>query len=115
MTENPQDKDWLDEMLAEEPEYIHDDGFTSRVIASLPQKSTHNVRTLATRRIILGLSVLFAVVAGLISLPPEQEIGRWARIATNSAIASPMLAIAIIFAAGLTVISASLFWVVREE
>lgn len=115
MTEEPQDKDWLDAMLTEEPEYIHDDGFTSRVMAALPRKSAGSIRRLVTRRVILSLSILLAVVAGLMTLPPEQDIERWARIATNSAMASPTLATLIIFAAGLAVISASVFWVVREE
>lgn len=102
-------------MLAEEPEYIHDDGFTSRVMAAVPVKNAGSLRSLVTRRVILSLSILFGVFMGLMALPPEQEIGRWARIATNSAMASPMLAVAIIFAAGLAFISASVFWVVREE
>ena len=62
MSEN--DKDWLEEVLREEPRYLDDAGFTARVVAAMPRRRKyHWLRTV----ILASMSVL-AVVVGLFVL-----------------------------------------------
>lgn len=59
MTGKNGDSDWLDPMLREQNEYIADDGFTSRVMKSLPVRRRCELRT----PIVLGSAFLPAFVA----------------------------------------------------
>jgi hypothetical protein len=57
-------KDWLDEVLREEPPYLDDAGFSARVVAAMPRRRKY--RWLRTA-ILAGMSAL-AVVVGLFVL-----------------------------------------------
>lgn len=103
--------DELDRLLLEEPGYIDDDGFTARVVETLPVRS----RTWLVRRIILGVATFIALLLGCMSLPQGQDIATWTRVALNSAFASPALAICLIGALGVALLSASVAWVMQEK
>jgi type IV secretory pathway component VirB8 len=52
-------KDWLDDLLIEEPAYIDDAGFTSRVISQLPVTTQ---RPALRAAILLAMTVLACIV-----------------------------------------------------
>ena len=69
-----ENKDWLEEILREEPRYIDDNGFSARVAATLPRRAKHNWR----RTVILtGMSTL-AMVIGLLVLRGAPYIAKGA-------------------------------------
>jgi len=61
----PKENDWLEDILRQEEPYINDNGFTARVLATLPKGKRRDwLRT----AVIAGMSALGFVV-GLILLP----------------------------------------------
>jgi hypothetical protein len=69
MSEQPQ-RDWLEETLRHEPPYINDDGFTARVVATLPKRRN---RVWLRGAILVGMAALGCVIA-LLVLPGAQFI-----------------------------------------
>jgi len=58
------DKDWLEEVLREEPPYLDDAGFTARVVAAMPRRRKYRWLRMV---ILIGMSA-FAMVVGLFVL-----------------------------------------------
>ncbi|HUK82668.1 MAG TPA: hypothetical protein VLZ12_08575 [Verrucomicrobiae bacterium] len=69
MSEQPQ-HDWLEDALRQDPLYINDDGFTARVVATLPRRRK---RVWLRGTILVGMAALGWVIA-LFVLPGEQFV-----------------------------------------
>ena len=65
MKEQP-DSQWLEELLKEEEPYVDNDGFSKKVVQSLPQRRRLTWRV--KRRIIKILSILVGLSASLLIL-----------------------------------------------
>jgi Domain of unknown function (DUF5056) len=57
----PENNDSLDALLREQNQYVADDGFTKRVVASLPKRRARRL----PRYFLLGVAVIGWVAAGL--------------------------------------------------
>ena len=102
------DKDWLDSLLSQEPDYIRDDGFTARVLAALPTTSR---RWYASRSFILLAATMFACVAALL-VPglANYVVGSLMDLVTLKSVSADRLAvlvpIALLYWAGLSAAAA---------
>jgi hypothetical protein len=68
------DKDWLEDVLREEPRYLDDAGFSARVVAAMPRRRKY--RWLRTA-ILTSMSAL-AVVVGLFVLHGADVVAKGA-------------------------------------
>jgi len=69
MNQQP-DNDWLDNVLKDEPRYIDDDGFTARVLATLPAKRQRRW----IRPVIIGLASLAGIAIAFSVSPPAELV-----------------------------------------
>jgi hypothetical protein len=100
MNEQPQ-RDWLENVLRQEPPYINDDGFTARVVATLPKRRN---RAWLRGTILVGMAVLGCIIA-LLVLPGEQFVAdSMVKLVTarslSLALLPPLVLIASVFGAG---------------
>lgn len=107
MTNPLENNDPLDDLLQEENRYVPDDGFTKRVIASLPHRR---------RRRLPGFLLLSAAIIGSIAaalwLPWEHlpSVNVSALLALNSDVLLPWLMVSLVAASLAWVVLAAVQW-----
>lgn len=108
MPDKPDNQDWLDKMLAGcNDDYIHDGGFTERVMDSLPAR-----RQPAPRALILGCASLLALAVLLLSAPsPALLYSRF----VDFLYAQPLLHLFAMTVAIASAISAIAWWVIDPD
>jgi hypothetical protein len=100
MSETPDMNDWLENMLQTPAKHIDDDGFTARVITTLPARSSPRARLL-----ILGLcTVLAGVVLLTSSAGPDvtaafESLLHWRQQGPGLPVAGAVLAALIVWGA----------------
>ena len=103
----PENNDPLDALLQEENRYVPDDGFTNRIIASLPSRR---------RRRLPGFLLLTAAMIGSIAaaiwLPWEHlpSLSASALFALNSEVLLPWLTVSLVAASLAWAVLAALQW-----
>jgi hypothetical protein len=107
---NPEERDWLDKILAGSHEYIHDDGFTDRVIRRLPAPRAQ--RNPGLRAGIFGCALLLAAAVLLLSVPDPVSLYEnfTAFLYSQSLYSLSALAIAIYAA-----VTAVTYWVIDPD